>query len=152
PDDTVDFQYGSGYSVYNWELFFHVPMLIAGKLSQDQRFEEAQGWYHYIFDPTNSDGTTKQRFWQFKPFYDEAGKQIQTLEQLLADSAELAGQVEKWQENPFKPHVIARMRISAYMKNVVMKYLDNLIAWGDALFKRDTSEAINEAINLYVLA
>ncbi|HMF97953.1 MAG TPA: hypothetical protein VKE96_26820, partial [Vicinamibacterales bacterium] len=38
------------------------------------------------------------------------------------------------------------------MKNVVMKYVDNLIAWGDQLFGRDTIESINEATNLYVLA
>ncbi|MEP7304388.1 MAG: neuraminidase-like domain-containing protein [Acidobacteriota bacterium] len=152
PDNTVDFDFGAGYSGYNWELFFHVPMLIAGRLSLDQRFEDAQRWYHYVFDPTNTEGTGKARFWQFKPFFDEAGKQIQTLEDLLADAATLQAQVAKWQANPFKPHVIARMRISAYMKNVVMKYVDNLIGWGDQLFGRDTIEAINEATNLYVLA
>src|SRR5262252_5033412 len=122
PDSTVNFDFGSGYSCYNWELFFHVPMLIANRLKQDQRFEDAQRWYHYIFDPTNTDATALQE------------------------------QVAKWQENPFEPHVIARMRISAYMKNVVMKYVDNLIAWGDQLFGRDTIESINEATNLYVLA
>ncbi|MCY7329972.1 MAG: hypothetical protein LH618_15565, partial [Saprospiraceae bacterium] len=54
--------------------------------------------------------------------------------------------------NPFQPHVIARMRITAYMKFTVMKYVDNLLAWGDQLFRRDTIESINEATNLYVLA
>ena len=33
-----------------------------------------------------------------------------------------------------------------------MKYLDNLIAWGDHLFRQDTIESINEATQLYVLA
>jgi len=33
-----------------------------------------------------------------------------------------------------------------------MKYLDNLIAWGDQLFHQDTVESINEATQLYVLA
>ena len=33
-----------------------------------------------------------------------------------------------------------------------MKYLDNLIAWGDYLFRQDTIESINEATQLYVLA
>ena len=32
-----------------------------------------------------------------------------------------------------------------------MKYLDNLIAWGDMLFMRDTIESINEASLLYML-
>src|SRR5258708_15371715 len=33
-----------------------------------------------------------------------------------------------------------------------MKYLDNLIAWGDRLFRGDTLELINEATQLYILA
>jgi len=33
-----------------------------------------------------------------------------------------------------------------------MKYLDNLIAWGDSLFQQDTIESINEATQRYVLA
>jgi hypothetical protein len=33
-----------------------------------------------------------------------------------------------------------------------MKYLDNLIAWADQLFRGDTIESINEATQLYVLA
>ena len=77
---------------------------------------------------------------------------IETLDDLLKNEAELKVQVKKWMKDPFRPHVIARMRISAYMKNTVMKYLDNLIAWGDNLFGRDTIEAINEATNLYILA
>ena len=48
--------------------------------------------------------------------------------------------------------VTARLRLIAYQKNVVMKYLDNLIAWGDTLFGRDTIESINEAALLYLLA
>ncbi len=56
------------------------------------------------------------------------------------------------EKNPFKPHIIARMRLGAYMKHVVMKYLDCLIGWADNLFGRDTLESINEAVNLYILA
>ena len=54
--------------------------------------------------------------------------------------------------NPFDPHVVARSRPSAYQWYVVMKYLDNLIAWGDSLFLADTQETINEAMLCYVLA
>src|SRR5690606_34588939 len=46
PWPTVDFQYGTSLGVYNWELFFHVPLLIADRLSQQMRFEEAMKWYH----------------------------------------------------------------------------------------------------------
>ena len=29
PVEDVDFSYGGAYSTYNWELFFHAPLLIA---------------------------------------------------------------------------------------------------------------------------
>ena len=41
PREIVDFSPDGSYSPYNWELFFHVPLLIANWLSRDQRFEEA---------------------------------------------------------------------------------------------------------------
>ncbi|RYE25480.1 MAG: hypothetical protein EOP51_03995 [Sphingobacteriales bacterium] len=159
PKNKVDFDYWGTYSSYNWELFFHVPMMIALRLSDNQQFAEARKWYHYIFDPTSNvddNGNisyNNQRFWRFRPFYTLSGQPAETLAQLL-DKINKGNfsQVTNWEDNPFKPHVIARQRLLAYMKNVVMKYMDNLIAWGDYLFKQDTIESINEATQLYVLA
>src|SRR5213078_3774577 len=54
--------------------------------------------------------------------------------------------------NPFEPHRIANYRTVAYQKTVFMKYLDNLIAWGDYLFRQDSMESINEATQLYIMA
>src|SRR5207245_1788092 len=45
--DIVDFSQSGAYSIYNWESFFHAPLLIASRLSQNQRFEEAMNWFHY---------------------------------------------------------------------------------------------------------
>ena len=155
--DIVDFSLGGAYSIYNWELFFHAPLMIACRLSQNQRFEEAMQWFHYIFDPTNIDDLpTPQRYWVTKPFheYNSDDYRKQRIENILSsiDLPEYQGQLKAWKNNPFKPHLIARFRPVAYQKTVVMKYLDNLIAWGDTLFRRDTIEAINEAAHLYMLA
>src|ERR1700674_4693547 len=38
------------------------------------------------------------------------------------------------------------------MRAVVMSYIDNLIAWGDQLFRQDTLESVNSATQLYVAA
>lgn len=161
PVEDVDFTHGGAYSIYNWELFFHLPLLIATRLMQNQRFEEAQRWFHFIFDPTDSsDPDTPRRFWRTKPFYeasqtDVMNERIDRIIKMLADGVvdpELQGQIDEWRRNPFKPHAIARLRTTAYQKNVVMRYLDNLIAWGDQLFRRDTIESINEATQLYILA
>jgi hypothetical protein len=51
PEEIVDFSSDGAYSPYNWELFFHAPLLIANMLSRNQRFEEARDWYHFIFNP-----------------------------------------------------------------------------------------------------
>lgn len=155
--DKVDFSFGGAYSTYNWELFFHAPLMVACKLMQNQKFEDAMTWFHYIFNPTNIEGTTSpQRYWITKPFYEynSAEYRKQRIESILTnlDVATNSEQLKAWRNNPFNPHVIARYRPVAYQKNVVMKYLDNLIAWGDMLFKRDTIESINEASLIYMLA
>ena len=39
PREKFDFSLSSAYGLYNWELFFHIPFLVATRLSQNQRFE-----------------------------------------------------------------------------------------------------------------
>jgi hypothetical protein len=161
PVEEVDFAYEGVYSLYNWELFFHLPMLIACRLMQNQRFEDARRWFHLIFDPTDtSPAAAPARFWQTRPFHEMSQAEIlneritaliDRLAQGRADDS-LAKQVSRWSANPGRPHVLADLRLTAYMRNVVMKYLDNLIAWGDQLFARDTRESVDEATGLYVLA
>ena len=164
PMEDVDFTYKGAYSIYNWELFFHAPFHIANKLAANQRFEEALEWFHYIFDPTNTENvytdpdTPQQKYWITKPFYEttKADYYKQKIENLLLsianNEAEAVEQVREWRDNPFNPHLIARMRTVAYQKNVLIKYIQTLIAWGDQLFRRNTIESINEATQLYVMA
>ncbi len=168
PVDDFNFLADGAYAIYNWELFFHAPLLIACRLMQNQKFAEAQQWFHYIFDPTVGHETLtppptipSQRYWKVRPFYqnNDVQTQIDALLALLDDpnadpqeKQNLENQLDDWRQNPAQPHRIARMRITPYQKTVVMKYLDNLIAWGDQLFSMDTIEAINEATQLYILA
>lgn len=157
PLEGIDFGLEDSYSLYNWELFFHIPLLVAVQLSETQQFEEAQHWFHYIFDPTDiSPHPDPARFWRVKPFFELAQEPPRTLSELLrliaSGDAAARRQIEVWQDDPFNPHAIVRLRTVAYMKTTVMKYLDNLIAWGDDLFQRDTMETINEATQIYVLA
>jgi len=146
------------YANYNWELFFHIPLTIAVHLSKTQRFAEAQRWFHYIFDPTCNDQTDEppKRFWKFLAFRQDS--QPKPIDQIVADLSNpniVGDTLEQYNtalNNPFQPHVVARRRPLAYQYSVVMKYLDNLVAWGDHLFQQDTVETINEATQLYVLA
>jgi hypothetical protein len=155
----IDFRSDGPYANYNWELLFHVPLTIAVHLSKNQRFAEARRWFHYIFDPTSNDAAVAvpQRFWRFLPFRTtDTPKQIDAqLAQLSSGTPEakaLLQGLEAIRNDPFQPHKVARTRQLAYQYYVVMKYLDNLVAWGDSLFQQDTIESINEATQLYVLA
>ena len=159
PNERLDFEVGGAYSLYNWEIFYHIPMTIATHLSNNQRYEEAMRWFHLIFDPTDdSDGSTPERFWKVKPFQKTDVKLIEDILHNLASGADAETRentlaaIDALEDSPFRPHVVARYRQSAYMMRTVMAYLDNLIAWGDSLFRQDTIESINEATQLYVMA
>lgn len=161
PRFNVDFDVHGAYAQYNWEMFFHIPLFIATRLMQDQRHEEAMRWFHYIFSPMTEDkAANPERYWNFKPFRDQdVPERIQELLWTLQDpkanqkkKEDVEQAIGDWRKHPFHPHRIARGRPGAYMKTVVMKYIDNLIAWGDKLFRRDTIESINEATQLYILA
>ena len=160
PSEEMDFSFSGAYSSYNWELFFHAPMLIADRLAKNQRFEEALHWYHYIFDPTDtSDAPRPARYWQTKEFFEKSSEEYQQdrlsqMFDLLARAHELRDRVDPtpaeqqdlrrlddleasikaWRTHPFEPHLVARMRTTAYQKCVVMKYVDTLVAWGDQFF------------------
>lgn len=163
----LEFAPGGAYSAYNWEIFFHLPMAVAAQLSASRRFAEAQRWYHLIFDPLGSDASIPppNRYWKFLGFRQADGMTgIDEMLVLLAtpDSTLTSAQKQRRQmvllgyqqalNHPFSPHAVARTRPLAYMYDVVMRYLDNLIAWGDHLYQQDTLESINEATQLYVLA
>ncbi|XVQ89449.1 hemopexin repeat-containing protein [Microbispora siamensis] len=60
--------------------------------------------------------------------------------------------LKAYQDDPFDPHTIAELRPAAYRRAVVMAYVDNLLDWGDMLFRQYTMESIDEARMLYVLA
>ncbi|MBF6650644.1 toxin [Methylobacter sp. BlB1] len=167
PIKEIDVSVSGPYANYNWELLFHIPLTIAVHLSKNQRFAEAQRWFHFIFDPTCNDTSIPplQRYWKFIAFRKPGCfMQIDQLLTLLSkpdaecndDERRCKGDIESGfkaiMNDPFKPHKVARTRPVAYQYCVVMKYIDNLIAWGDQLFRQDTIESLNEATQRYVLA
>lgn len=142
PEKGLDFNGPNG--IYFKELYFHIPFTLAKHYNQYQKFEEADYWFRKIFDPT-VEYATDAKYWQYVPFRTDMEEQLSAI---LTDQDAL----EKYHSDPFNPHAIARLRTSAYPKAVVMSYIDNLIDWGDQLFRKDTYESINEAMMLYITA
>ena len=158
----IDFHGAMG--AYLREIFFHIPFLIANHLNSQGRFEDAQRWYHYIFDPTASEtiqglpaGISAEdqrrreldRNWRYREF---RGLTLDSLRAQLTNDAA----IEQYKRDPFNPHAIARLRTSAYQKAIVMKYVDNLLDWGDDLFVKAFAqlnpEYLREATLKYVTA
>jgi len=167
PKKVIDLDEDGPYANYNWELLFHIPLAVAVHLSKNQRFAEAQRWFHFIFDPTSNEANvpTPDRYWRFFKFREPGD--TQQIDQRLAILSKPANECSTLDlktkalvlsgymgilEHPFQPHRVARTRTLAYRYNVVMKYLDNLIAWGDYCFAQFTRDTVREATSHYVLA
>ena len=145
--DGIDFKGSLG--AYFTEIFMHVPFLIGNHLNSLQKFPEAQRWYEYLFNPTASEvpppTPPSDRVWRYSQFR-KLG--VPTLKDILTDKAA----IDVYRHDPFNPHAIARLRLSAYQKSIVLKYVDNLLDWGDSLFTLFTKESVSEATLLYVMA
>ena len=144
---------------YYWEIFFHIPFLIAQTLNAQGKYAEAQRWYQYIFNPTSTEvvadlpglseaeeaARRRDRNWRYLEFR-KLG--LPELRAILTD----AKAIDAYTTDPFNPHAIARLRLSAYQKAIVMRYIDNLLDWADELFTQFQMETVNEAMMLYATA
>lgn len=179
PVEDVDFSPRGAYSQYNWELFYHAPFLVGTQLMKAGRHEEAMGWFRHIFDPAGADGkhpvtglplaiNDRRRFWITRPFFEreEAGYSAQRIDSILrllaADPSnpgidvaardELIRQVATWRDNPFDPHLVAAGRDVAYQKAAFIRFVENLVAWGDKLFAGSDIESVMAGGALYLYA
>ena len=157
--EIIDFSREAPYSLYNWELFFHVPFYIAQSLAQNQQFDDAISWLQYIFNPTAPGPLPPpQRFWVTLPFttFTTAQAAQQNINNILAEvnqnDPNALAQVQSWEANPFNPFLVADLRPVAYMKAVVMSYVNTLIAKAKNLFATASRENLSEATLLLVRA
>jgi hypothetical protein len=152
---------GGPYSIYNWEWGLYFPWAVALQLSKNQRYVEAQRWFHYVFDPTAAD----KQYWKFLRFrqiadFTPIDEQLALLSKdeselskdEVEDKARLLEGYNQILEKPFQPHPPAQLLVYPYMLAIFGSYVENLFAWGDSLFRQDTLESLNEATQVYVLA
>ncbi|KAI5465016.1 hypothetical protein BGZ63DRAFT_379198 [Mariannaea sp. PMI_226] len=150
----------SSYAIYNWELGLHAVLLAVDRFHTSQQFELALKAARLVFDPTTtpladcSAAQAAAACWKFRPFRDLAEDKA-----VMADkfggwpsdgTLELA--VSERRSNPSSSHSTARGRPQAYMKWIVMKYIEILIAAGDQYFRQGSMETLPLAIQRYVEA
>lgn len=175
------------YAIYNWELGFHLVLLLMERLLVTQQFELALQIANRVFDPSANDETHEDldgrtatssadrtqtagkstiitqdkplsnldKCWKFVPFQSSklrlAGSTKSIVEK-LKKGPKTSAEIDDWLANPFDAHSLARGRPAIYMKRFIIKYIEILVAAGDAYFREGTLESLPLALQHYVEA
>ncbi|TVT79432.1 neuraminidase-like domain-containing protein [Pseudomonas sp. H3(2019)] len=136
PMAPIDFN--SAHGTFYWELFFHLPFLIAHRLCEARDYHESQRWYQYIFNPhirTSPAGETpsSDRYWLCRPLLEKGDIGFEA--QGLVD-----------------PDAIAFSNRIHYRKTIFVAYVRCIIAHADSLYRRLTRDSLAAAKLQYVRA
>jgi len=137
-DIAVPMDFSGANGIYFWELFFYMPYLVAWRLSQEEEYSDALGWYDYIFDPAargrdNSSDIRKQYpepdYWSVRPLVESASSAAQATAGWLTTD----------------PDAIASAWPVHYQKAVFMAYISTLMAAADASYRLLTNDGLSLA-------
>ncbi|MGL6246782.1 neuraminidase-like domain-containing protein [Pseudomonas sp.] len=123
--------------LFFWELFFHLPHLVATRLREEDRFTQAQNWLRYVFDPQGIEESgvpnPKPLYWRCRPLTNPGnpGSEIQ---------------------NPTDPDAIGYSAPRHFQILMFTEYVNNLMAWGDWYYRQLTRDSLVAAKLCYVQA
>jgi len=145
PDEAIEENgpFDGCNGLYFWELFFHTPDLVGSRLSAEGRHHEAQGWYEYVFNPLAREVTLPEAmqvedpevipapaYWRCRPLQNEN----------IECSYESAA--------PSDPDAIGYCAPVHFKIAIFLRYVENLIEWGDGLYRHlDYDSMVHAALN-----
>ncbi|EKT4467150.1 hypothetical protein QEL93_002558, partial [Pseudomonas putida] len=126
PRPMMDF--GGANALYFWELFYYTPMMVMQRFLQEERFDLAEHWLKYIFNPAGYtvNGHYTPRLWNVRP--------------LEEDTA--------WNDEPLEvldPDAVAQNDPMHYKLNAFMRLLDITLGRGDAAYRKLERDTLSEA-------
>nr|WP_140893526.1 neuraminidase-like domain-containing protein [Pseudomonas caspiana] len=144
PDETVETNgpFDGCNGLFFWELFFHLPDLVGSRLMEEGRFREAQGWFEYIFNPLaraiepdldNPSVIPAPPFWRCRPLNIPLNPAYEAFA-------------------PHDPDAIGYTAPIHMQIAIFMRYVRNLIAWGDGLYRQLSRDSMVAAKLCYVRA
>ncbi|PTB34818.1 hypothetical protein M441DRAFT_154811 [Trichoderma asperellum CBS 433.97] len=163
-DNRVCHELGQPSALYNWELGLHVVMLAMDRFHATQQFDEALQVARLVFDPTvdvDVERLIKSHpagsAWRFPPFQDiarriAANEKQSKIPPSFDTNSELQTAILERRSHGALVHATARGRPEAYMKWIIMKYVDILVASGDVHFRVATLESLPLATQRYIEA
>jgi hypothetical protein len=133
--DPVPMDFNGANGLYFWELFFHMPWLVAHRLYQEQQYSDAQRWFNYIFAPaacgrgSSNPAYPEPDYWNVRPLVEAPTNEAQSSMVL----------------NPLDPDAIAVADPVHYKKAIFIAYITNLIAAADADYRLLTNDSLSQA-------
>ncbi|MFJ4142256.1 neuraminidase-like domain-containing protein [Pseudomonas sp. NPDC089734] len=125
----MDFKGANG--LYFWELFLHLPFMISHRLNLEQRFQDAEFWLAFIFDPGRKARNDAPDYWNVRPLTERPDP-------------------DYFMRAPIDPDGIAASDPVRYQKAVYFHYIKNLIDRGDMAYRQLTPDSLGEAKLWYV--
>lgn len=142
-DINEPIRWGGGPGAYMWELFFHAPFLIACRLLDEQRFDEAEVWLRRIFSPSGyvdaegnleTDDKGNVRYWNIVPLQEDTS---------WGPTAP-AGTDD--------PDAVAMSDPMHYKLAVYQRWMQLYMNRGDMAYRQQTRDTMTEAKMWYVQA
>lgn len=130
---VMDFNGANG--LYFWELFLHLPFMIAHRLNVEGQLNESEFWLGFVFNPSRKADSTvtppAPAYWNVRPLVETSDP-------------------DHFMRSPIDPDGIASSNPVIYRKAIYFHYIKNLIDCGDAAYRQLTPDSLNEAKLWYV--
>lgn len=120
--------------LYLRELFFHVPHLVASRLQEEERYEDARRWLGLIFDPQRK-----------QPSTENPGREYWNCAWIMDDRTSASG----LEHQLLDPHTIALHAPSHYRKAIFHQYVHLLIGEADLNYRQPTRDSLANAWLMY---
>lgn len=125
PQGIFDFDGSMG--LYGWEVFYHIPSLLASKYADNGDYEQAKRWLSCIYDPSNSGYP-----WGVRPLI---------LDQTNNGVFSITDPDREALRNPIH-----------YQHATIRHSLEDLLSQGDDVYRQETQETLQQAKMCYVVA
>ncbi|MBF8748126.1 neuraminidase-like domain-containing protein [Pseudomonas monteilii] len=125
---TVPMDFTGANALYFWELFYYAPMMVMQRFLQEERYDHAEQWLRYIFNPLGyGDGAGHaSRLWNVRPLEEDSS----------------------WNDEPLRsldPDAVAQNDPMHYKLNAFMRLLDINIGRGDAAYRKLERDSLAQA-------
>ncbi|MGV3345739.1 neuraminidase-like domain-containing protein [Enterobacteriaceae bacterium LUAb1] len=115
-------------ALYFWELFYYSPMMVMQRFLQEARFDQAESWLKYVFNPAGYlvNGEHTSRMWNVRPLEEDLSWNSEPL-------------------NSWDPDAVAQNDPMHYKLNAFMRLLDIIIGRGDSAYRKLERDTLAEA-------